>query len=134
MDIKNNNSLADVKRPKHLNLLKIRMPVTAVVSFLHRVSGIVLFLSIPYIMWLLSNSLVDEAGFTHVVSILNSAGGKLANIILLWAISHHFFAGIRFLLLDLDIAIMRQPALKMAWLVQILVIITFVALIYKVVL
>jgi len=121
------------KRPKNLNLLKIRMPVTAVVSILHRVSGIVLFLSIPYILWLLSNSLNSVEGFNYALSIVRSDFGKFISIVLLWAITHHFFAGVRFLLLDMDIAISRYVALKAAWLVQILVVITFVTLVFKVV-
>lgn len=122
------------KRPKNLNLLKIRMPVTAVVSILHRVSGILLFLSIPYIIWLLSNSVKDAEGFDTVLTIFSSDCGKLINIILLWAITHHFYAGLRFLLLDLDIGITRNATLKVAWLVNILVAVTLAALIYKVVL
>ena len=128
MNIQNN------KRPKNLNLLKIRMPVTAVVSILHRVSGIVLFLSIPYVVWLLSQSITSQAGFNYVLNVFSTDCGKLINVILLWAIVHHFFAGIRFLLLDIDIAISREATIKMAWLVNILVFVTLVLLIYKVVL
>lgn len=121
------------KRPKNLNLLKIRMPVTAVVSILHRVSGIILFLSIPYIIWLLSNSVKNAEGFNTVLTVFSSGCGKLFTIILLWAITHHFFAGLRFLLLDMDIAITRNAALKVAWLVHVLVVVTLTTLIFKVV-
>ena len=122
------------KRPKHLNLIKIKMPVTAVVSILHRVSGILLFLSIPYIIWLLSLSVKSEQGFDEVVAIFTSDWGRLINIILLWAIIHHFYAGLRFLLLDIDFAISREAASKMAWLVNIFVFITLILLGFKVVL
>jgi len=128
MDTSKNN------RPKHLNLVKIKMPVTAVVSILHRVSGIVLFLSIPYVVWLLSQSITSQAGFDYVVMLFNSNSGKFINIILLWAIVHHFYAGVRFLLLDIDFAISREATIKMAWLVNILVVVTLVILIFKVVL
>ena len=128
MDKQNN------KRPKHLKLLKIKMPVTAVVSILHRVSGIILFLSIPYIIWLFSLSVKSVYGYTEALTILNSGCGKLVNVLLLWAITHHFYAGLRFLILDLDIGITREAAIKVAWLVQVLVLITLVLLIYKVVL
>lgn len=121
------------KRPKNLNLLKIRMPVTAVVSILHRVSGIVLFLSIPYIIWLFSNSVKSLEGFNSILSVFSSDCGKLFTVILLWAITHHFFAGLRFLFLDLDIGIARDSTIKVAWLVHILVVITLVILIFKVV-
>jgi len=124
----------NTNRPKNLNLFKIRMPVTAVVSILHRVSGIVLFLSIPYVVWLLSQSITSQAGFNYVLNVFSSDYGKLINVILLWAIVHHFFAGIRFLLLDIDFAISREATIKMAWLVNILVFVTLALLIYKVVL
>lgn len=128
--MKNNNLI----RPKNLNLLTIRMPVTAVVSILHRVSGIVLFLSIPYVVWLLSLSITSQAGFNYVLNVFSTDYGKLINIILLWAIVHHFFAGIRFLLLDVDFAISREATIKMAWLVNVLVFVTLALLIVKVVL
>ena len=124
----------NTNRPKNLNLFKIRMPVTAVVSILHRVSGIVLFLSIPYVVWLLSQSITSQAGFNYVLNVFSSDYGKLINVILLWAIVHHFFAGIRFLLLDIDFAISREATIKMAWLVNVLVFVTLVLLIYKLVL
>lgn len=124
----------NIKRPKNLNLFKIRMPVTAVVSILHRVSGIVLFLSIPYVVWLLSQSITSQTGFNYVLNIFSSDYGKLINIILLWAIVHHLFAGIRFLLLDIDFAISREATIKMAWLVNVLVFVTLALLIVKVVL
>ena len=124
----------NINRPKNLNLFKIRMPVTAVVSILHRVSGIVLFLSIPYVVWLLSQSITSQAGFNYVLNVFSSNYGKLINIILLWAIVHHIFAGIRFLLLDIDFAINREATIKMAWLVNVLVFVTLAFLIYKVVL
>ncbi len=129
-----NKSQPNNKRPKHLNLVKIKMPVSAVVSILHRVSGIILFLSIPYVVWLFSTSVRSVYGYTEALTILNSGYGKLASILLLWAITHHFYAGLRFLILDLDIGISREATLKVAWLVQILVLITFAFLIYKVVL
>ena len=110
------------------------MPVTAVVSILHRVSGIVLFLSIPYIVWLLSLSVKSPAGFNEVVAIFDTGLGKLTNIVLLWAVIHHFFAGLRFLLLDMDIGIQRETAIKMAWLVNIVVFVVLVFLVIRVVL
>lgn len=110
------------------------MPVPAVVSIQHRVSGIILFLSIPYVIWLFGASVRSVYGYTEALTILNSGYGKLVSIVLLWAITHHFYAGLRFLILDLDIGISRDATIKVAWLVQILVVITFVLLSIKVVL
>ncbi|MBN4080478.1 succinate dehydrogenase, cytochrome b556 subunit [Beggiatoa alba] len=110
------------------------MPVTAVVSILHRVSGILLFLAIPYIIWLFSSSVKSPEGFAYVQTILASGYGKLISIVLLWAITHHFFAGLRFLILDFNLGITRCAAIKLSWLVNLLVAVTFVLLIFKVVL
>jgi len=126
--------MQNAKRPKHLNLIKIKMPVTAVVSILHRVSGILLFLSIPYVIWLFASSVKNADGFQYIQTVLNSDCGKLISVILLWAIIHHFYAGIRFLVLDLDIGISRSTAIKVAWLVQGLVAVTLALLICKVIL
>jgi len=110
------------------------MPVSAVVSILHRVSGIILFLSIPYILWLLSQSVTTPEGFKSVNALFNTTCGQLINIVLLWAITHHFYAGLRFLLLDLNIGISREATIKIAWLVNLLVLITLIFLVVKVVL
>ncbi len=110
------------------------MPMSAVVSILHRVSGIILFLSIPYVVWLFATSVKSVYGYTEALTVLNSNCGKLVSVLLLWAITHHFYAGLRFLILDLDIGITREATIKVAWLVQILVLLTLVLLIYKVVL
>ena len=85
-------------------------------------------------MWLLSQSIKSQDGFNYVVNVFSSTSGKLINVILLWAIIHHFYAGVRFLLLDIDFAISREATVKMAWLVNVLVFVTLVAIVFKVVL
>ena len=88
-------------RPKNLNLLTIRLPVNAVVSILHRVSGIGLFLSIPLILLTLQSLVHSEASYVALVSWLDTWFIKLILIGLVWAFFHHFFAGIRHLLQDI---------------------------------
>jgi len=87
-------------RPKNLNLFTIRMPVNALVSILHRVSGVVLFLILPVLLLLLQLSLSSAAGFAIVQNLLNSVVIKLLMLGLAWAFFHHFFAGIRHLAMD----------------------------------
>lgn len=90
------------KRPKNLDLPTIRLPLPGVLSILHRVSGAALFLLLPFLLWLFQSSLTSPetfAGFKEVV------GHPLVKIVLLGLIyfyMHHFCAGIRYLLLDLD--------------------------------
>jgi len=90
-------------RPKHLDLVKIRLPVPGVVSILHRISGAGLFLMLPFLLYLLQLSL--QAPDTYVVfrGVFANPLVKLLLIGLLWAFLHHFCAGIRYLVLDMHI-------------------------------
>ena len=89
-------------RPKHLNLIKIRFPVMAIVSGMHRISGAVLFLFIPLLLWLLQQSLATPQTFEAFTSAASGPLLKLILLGLLWAYLHHLCAGIRHLALDLD--------------------------------
>ena len=103
------------KRPVFLNLLRIRQPVTAVLSILHRITGVLMALLIPGLIYLLDLSLTNEAGYQQVINLLNGNITKLVAVILCWALAHHLLAGIRFLLLDFDVAISRSSARITAW-------------------
>jgi succinate dehydrogenase / fumarate reductase cytochrome b subunit len=88
------------ERPVYLNLLRIHLPVSGWVSILHRLSGGLLFLAVPFGVWGLSQSLSDEAGFRRVVEWIGHPLGRLFLLILTWAFAHHLFAGLRHLALD----------------------------------
>lgn len=98
-------------RPVFLNLLQIRLPVVAVMSIAHRVAGVALFLAIPLCIALVSLALSGEDGFARAISLLHSPAGKLMLFLLLWALSHHFLAGIRYLLLDAHLGV-RAPCYR----------------------
>jgi succinate dehydrogenase / fumarate reductase cytochrome b subunit len=87
-------------RPKNLNLLTIRLPINALVSILHRVTGCVLFLILPLLLLTLQWSLSTEQSFATVKNILNSPFIKLVFFGFAWAFFHHFFAGLRHLAMD----------------------------------
>jgi len=89
-------------RPKYLNLLQIKLPVPGLVSILHRVSGAVLFLFIPFLLVLFELTLESPGGFLRFKSVLSHWAVKLLVIGLVWAYLHHLLAGIRHLALDLD--------------------------------
>jgi len=89
------------KRPKYLDVVKIRLPVPGIVSILHRVSGAALFLSLPILIYLLQGSLSSSESFDHYRSLIAQPLAKLVLLGLLWAYLHHFCAGIRFLFLDM---------------------------------
>ena len=88
-------------RPKNLNLFTIKLPINAVVSILHRVSGIGLFLSLPLVLWALQSLVHSEASYQLLIGWLNTWFVKIMLIGLAWAFFHHFFAGIRHLLQDI---------------------------------
>jgi succinate dehydrogenase / fumarate reductase cytochrome b subunit len=90
-------------RPKHLALHKIKQSLPAVVSILHRVSGALLFLALPLLLAMLDQSLRSIETFTNFVEYLDHALVKLILTGLLWAFLHHFFAGLRYLAIDLHL-------------------------------
>ena len=98
-----NNSAKDKKmhRPKNLNLFTIRLPINAVVSILHRASGVGLFLALPLILLALQYSVRSPESYAILTNLLDTWFIKLVLIGLSWAFFHHFFAGIRHLLQDI---------------------------------
>ena len=88
-------------RPKNLNLFTIRLPINAVVSILHRASGVGLFLALPLVLLALQYSLGSPESYAILTNLFDSWFIKLLLIGLAWAFFHHFFAGIRHLLQDI---------------------------------
>jgi succinate dehydrogenase / fumarate reductase cytochrome b subunit len=106
------------KRPVYLNLLKIRLPVAGMVSLAHRASGILMFLAMPFVVYLLDLSVQSNEGFEQAIATLQQPLVMAVEIVFVWALAHHLFAGIRFLLLDADICIDKKSASITAWLVM----------------
>ncbi len=88
------------QRPKNLNLLTIRQPIPAVVSILHRISGVILFLVIPVLLWGLSLSLSSEQSFHDLQLTMSSPWIKFFLWCFLAAFLYHLVAGIRHLFMD----------------------------------
>ena len=116
-NITNGMGYKKTQRPKNLNLLSVKFPISAVMSIGHRAAGILLFLSLPYFLHLLQMSLASETGFALAKVEMQGPLIKIFGLIVIWALAHHFFAGIRFFLLDLDIGIKKNVAQKTAMLV-----------------
>jgi succinate dehydrogenase / fumarate reductase cytochrome b subunit len=91
------------QRPVFLDLLRIRQPVTALLSIGHRLSGVLMVLAIPPFVWLFERSLASAEGYRQATALLQSLPARLILLLLVWALAHHFFAGIRYLLLDVDV-------------------------------
>ena len=99
------------RRPVYLNLVRIRLPLPGIVSILHRISGAALSLfAIPVVLFAMQTSVESEDGFAILKSMLANPLCKLILIGLLWAYLHHFFAGIRYLLIDLHVGDDLAPA------------------------
>lgn len=97
-------------RPVFLNMLQIRLPIPGIMSILHRASGVLMVLLTALLVWLLDQSLSGEEGYALVAGFFGSIIGKLSLFIFLWMLMHHLFAGIRYLLLDIDVGIEKIPA------------------------
>lgn len=107
-----------LRRPVFLDLTKIKMPVGALTSIGHRISGVVLAIGVPFIVYLLALSLKDEQSFARASSLLRLVPVKAALVILVWAFSHHVLAGVRHLLSDFNIGSPLRSARPSAWLVN----------------
>jgi succinate dehydrogenase / fumarate reductase, cytochrome b subunit len=99
------------KRPKHLDLLKIRQPLPAVISILHRISGALLFFpGIPLVLYSLDMALGSLESYAQFQSFLNNPLVKIGLILSLWFFVHHFCAGIRYLAQDLHYGVKLEQA------------------------
>ncbi len=106
-------------RPVFLDLTQIGMPVGALTSIGHRLSGIVLAASVPLGVYLLARSLRDEQGYAEVTRLSGSMATRAALVIVVWALAHHALAGVRHLLTDFDIGSPLHSARRSAWFVNI---------------
>ncbi len=104
--------------PKFLNLIKIKLPPAGIASIGHRISGVLMFLSIPFIAWEFGHSLQSEQGFRQVQDYLQSTPVVLLSLILAWSLSHHLLAGVRHLFLDVGVGVDKSSANATAWLVN----------------
>lgn len=104
-------------RPVYLNLVRIRQPVTARLSIGHRISGLLLFIALPWCLYFFERSLRGPEHFAAVLGTLGSPVAVAAVLVLLWMLLLHFFAGIRFLLMDIDVGVELGPARRSARLI-----------------
>jgi succinate dehydrogenase / fumarate reductase cytochrome b subunit len=103
------------KRPVFLDLWRIKLPATGIVSILHRISGVLMVLAIPAAAVLLHLALSGPEGFAAAAGFLGNGLVRLALLVLAWSLLHHLFAGLRYLLLDLGIGLDRAVARQSAW-------------------
>lgn len=93
------------ERPRHLALHLIKLPLPGIVSILHRISGLLLFLMLPLLLVMLQYSLLSIETYTQLLGVLQNPFIKIILLALGWAFLHHFFSGIRYLAIDLDFGV-----------------------------
>jgi succinate dehydrogenase / fumarate reductase cytochrome b subunit len=103
------------KRPVFLAVSRIHLPVMAVLSLGHRISGVVMVLFVPLLVWLFGRSLADEHGYAEVLALLHGGAGRICLVLLVWVFAHHLLAGIRYLLIDLGIGVGLRHGRASAW-------------------
>ncbi|MDO8306212.1 succinate dehydrogenase, cytochrome b556 subunit [Herminiimonas sp.] len=96
------------------DLVRYRMPLAAIISILHRISGALLFVLLPLILLLLDKSLLSEISFEYFKGIVSHWFVKLVILALTWAYLHHFCAGIRHLLMDVHVGVDKHKGRKSA--------------------
>lgn len=106
-------------RPVTLPLMSLRLPLTAWVSFLHRVSGVLLFFCLPLALAALEKSLRGPGAFVEVQQQMAQPAVRLLLLLAVWALAHHLFAGIRHLLMDLHVGVSLAAARRSAMAVAI---------------
>lgn len=94
------------------------MPIGSIASIMHRITGVLLALGIPYAIYLLDLSLRGPQGYVRVISIFDMLAFKGLAILFIWALTYHLLAGVRHLLSDIDIGSHLHTARFTAWLVN----------------
>lgn len=97
------------------DIASYRLPPAGIVSILHRVSGAMMFLLLPLIIWFFDTSVTSEVSYEEFTAAFSSGIGfvpgvlvKLAALGLIWAYLHHFIAGVRHLWMDATHSVTKQ--------------------------
>jgi succinate dehydrogenase / fumarate reductase cytochrome b subunit len=104
-----------MRRAVFFNLTQIQMPVGAITSITHRISGILLAIGIPFGIYLLDRSLQGPLSYAWVTELFGHTILKVVALAFIWALTHHLFAGVRHLLSDIDIGSRLPAARRSAW-------------------
>lgn len=105
-------------RPVFFDVTRIQLPVGALTSIAHRISGVLLAAGLPVALYLLDVSLRDEQGFAEVARWVDSWAFKGAALLFAWALAHHILAGVRHLLTDVSVGSTLFTARRSAWAVN----------------
>lgn len=110
--------MARSSRPVFLNPMQIRMPVGALTSIGHRLTGVLLAAGVPFSLYFLYLSLHSEQTFAAMMDWLSYPAVKAVLFVLVWALAHHLLAGVRHMLTDFNVGSTLHSARRSAWLVN----------------
>jgi succinate dehydrogenase / fumarate reductase cytochrome b subunit len=114
--VNNNNATGNVRaRTVDLPLLGIRLPASGVVSIVHRLTGVLLVILIPFLVYGLQVSLSGADGFREISRWADRVPVRIFLGIVILILAQHFFSGIRHLLLDLHVGMTRNASRRTAW-------------------
>jgi succinate dehydrogenase / fumarate reductase cytochrome b subunit len=107
--------MPEAKRPQFRNIhvtdiVGYRLPPAGYVSILHRISGLLMFILLPFILFLLENSLTSEDTYLYMKGFVQHPLAKLTIVALAWAYLHHFCAGVRHLFMDVHMGLDKHSA------------------------
>ncbi|MEO8305417.1 MAG: succinate dehydrogenase, cytochrome b556 subunit [Betaproteobacteria bacterium] len=102
-----------------LNLAQIQMPVGALTSIAHRVTGILLAIGIPFTIYILDLSLQSQQSYASLIHLLDGWAYKAMAVVFVWVLAHHLLAGTRHLLMDVDVGSLLPTARRSAWVVNV---------------
>ena len=120
-----------MSQPVFLDLSKIKFPVTAIVSILHRVSGVAMFLAMPFIMAWMFMVTFSSSSFAIYIVYSSFLWVKAIYFLILMALTYHAFAGIRHMYHDISHDHSLSSTRLSAWVVLFLSGLAFIALIYR---
>lgn len=112
------------ERPVFISLTKYRFPITAISSILHRIAGVLMFLGLPLLMYMLHESLFSQQRFDMIGQFMRIGWVKFYFWVTLSAVFYHLFAGIRHLIMDCGFAESLRAARITALVVILLGVIT----------
>ena len=113
--------MAEISRPRPganmrlLDALQYRLPIAGIVSILHRASGVIMAVLLPFVIWLFDTSVTSEISFDRFASAFSAGIGfvpgwfvKLACLGLIWSYLHHALAGVRHLWMDATHSVSKE--------------------------
>ena len=108
------NSRPEFRNIHISQIANYRLPLACLLSILHRVSGALMFLLLPFVLYLLEKSLTSEGSFEYFMGVTSGWLIKLIILGLSWAYLHHFCSGIRHLIMDNHIGVDKDSSRKSA--------------------